>query len=40
MRGLLMALFAFDFAGHGPLVRGRAGASHTKTSAKTTTKSV
>ena len=39
MRGLLMALFAFDFPGHGA---GREGTSirSTKTMAKTTTKTV
>ena len=43
MRGLLMALFAFDFPGHGinPLGgRERASVRSTKTTAKTTTKTV
>ena len=39
MRGLLMALFAFDFPGHGS-GRGRAFILSTKTTAKTTTKTV
>jgi hypothetical protein len=39
MRGLVMALFAFDFPGHGA---GRVGASFrsSKTTAKTTAKAV
>ena len=43
MRGLLMALFAFDFPGHGIDPRGgreRASFRSTKTTAKTTTKTV
>ena len=43
MRGLLMALFAFDFPGHDANHwAGRVGASlrSTKTTAKTTTKTV
>ena len=41
MRGLLMALFAFDFPGHGhPAGRERASVRSTKTTAKTTTKTV
>ena len=39
MRGLLMALFAFDFPGHGA-GRERASIRSTKTMAKTTTKTV
>ena len=39
MRGLLMALFAFDFPGH-TAGRGRAHLRSTKTAAKTTTKTV
>jgi hypothetical protein len=38
MRGLLMALFAFDFPGHAG--RGRAPVRSPKTTAKTTTKTV
>ncbi|MFE0017285.1 hypothetical protein ACFWXH_20715 [Mesorhizobium sp. NPDC059054] len=40
MRGLIMALFAFDFPGHGNMVAGgrqRALLSSTKTTAKKTT---
>jgi hypothetical protein len=43
MRGLLMALFAFDFPGHGISSHGgheRARLRSTKTTAKTTTKTV
>jgi hypothetical protein len=42
MRGLLMALFAFDFPGHDVNRAGRERASvrFTKTTAKTTTKTV
>ena len=42
MRGLLMALFAFEFPGHGDAETGRTGARarSTKTTAKTTTKTV
>lgn len=43
MRGLLMALFAFDFPGHGTDFHGRnerAQSGFTKTMAKTTTKTV
>ena len=40
MRGLLMALFAFDFPGHGRRRRERASIRSTKTTAKTTTKTV
>jgi hypothetical protein len=51
MRGLLMALFAFDFPGHDGNLRGNPRAHHwagrviassriTKTTAKTTTKTV
>ena len=43
MRGLLMALFAFDFPGHGHNAFGgsdRASVRSTKTPAKTTTKTV
>jgi hypothetical protein len=39
MRGLLMALFAFDFPGHGA-GRRRASIRSTKTTAKATTKTV
>jgi hypothetical protein len=39
MRGLLMALFAFDFPGHGA-GRERAFTRSTKATAKTTTKTV
>jgi hypothetical protein len=39
MRGLLMALFAFDFPGHGAGCR-RASIRSTKTMAKTATKTV
>ena len=38
MRGLLMALFAFDFPGHAG--RGRAPVRSPKTTAKTATKTV
>lgn len=38
MRGLIMALFAFDFPGHGAAVTGEAAfARSTKTTAKKTT---
>ncbi len=40
MRGLLLALFAFDFPGHGPTLAGgnaRAFLGTTKTTAKKTT---
>lgn len=37
MRGLLMALFAFDFPGHRPAGGGAARLSSTKTTAKKTT---
>ncbi|HEV2899708.1 MAG TPA: hypothetical protein VGX71_18090 [Pseudaminobacter sp.] len=42
MRGLLMALFAFDFPGHDSdrAGRGRASFRSTKTTAKATTKTV
>lgn len=43
MRGLLMALYAFDFPGYGDMVSGemkRAFLRSTKTMAKTTTKTV
>jgi len=43
MRGLLMALFAFDFPGHGVFPLGgreRASFRSTKTTAKTTAKTV
>lgn len=43
MRGLLMALYAFDFPGHGSMVSGevkRAFLRSTKITAKTTTKTV
>ena len=42
MRGLLMALFAFDFPGHDFVRAGRerVSARSTKTMAKTTTKTV
>ncbi|CAN7237872.1 hypothetical protein [Mesorhizobium sp.] len=43
MRGLLMALYALDFSGHGSMVRGRSAHAFlrsTKTMAKTTTKTV
>lgn len=42
MRGLLMALFAFEFPGHGSGVTGAIGmrARSTKTTAKTTTTTV
>jgi hypothetical protein len=39
MRGLVMALFAFDFPGH-KAGRDRASFRSTKTAAKTTTKTV
>ena len=40
MRGLVMALFAFDFPGHHPAGRGRVSIRSTKTTVKTTAKTV